>query len=199
MDQSELDKYVCKEQDPATKSFFMQQTMIRVKDPRKSLDFYTRILGMKLLCKLDFPDAKFTLFFVGYVDDSVIIPEDPTEARKFALSQVGTVELTYNYGSEKDENFHYHNGNTQPQGFGHLGIAVPDLLQVNAFPFAVFCALTKFLTKTFGFCEHFDNEEFKIMRNINYNARNWNFKSTFPLTQAYALFNSKSNRLTYFL
>ena len=130
MDESELDKYICKDQDRDTKSFYMQQTMIRVKDPRKSLDFYTRILGMKLLCKLDFPVAKFTLFFVGYVDDSVEIPKDPVEAKKFAFSQVGTVELTYNYGTEKDPDFQYHNGNSQPQGFGHLGIAVHDLQQV---------------------------------------------------------------------
>jgi lactoylglutathione lyase len=28
--------------------------------------------------------------------------------------------LTWNYGTEKDENFHYHDGNSQPQGFGHI-------------------------------------------------------------------------------
>jgi lactoylglutathione lyase len=36
------------------------QTMLRVKEPGRSLDFYTRVLGMTLLAKLDFPDMKFT-------------------------------------------------------------------------------------------------------------------------------------------
>ncbi len=46
--------------------FRMLHTMIRVKDLDKSIDFYTRLLGMKLLRKMDFPDGKFTLAFVGY-------------------------------------------------------------------------------------------------------------------------------------
>jgi len=127
MDQAELDKYICKEQPAETQGYYMQQTMIRIKDPRKSLDFYTRVLGMRLLYKADFPQAEFTLFFMGYVDPSVKIPEDPQEAKNFCLAQVGTVELTYNYGTEKDDKFSYHNGNSDPRGFGHIGVAVDDL------------------------------------------------------------------------
>ena len=49
-----------------TDGFRMLHTMVRVKDLDASLDFYTRLLGMQLLRKRDFPDGKFTLAFVGY-------------------------------------------------------------------------------------------------------------------------------------
>jgi lactoylglutathione lyase len=46
--------------------FRVMHTMVRVKDLDRSIDFYTRLLGMKLLRKLDYPEGKFTLAFVGY-------------------------------------------------------------------------------------------------------------------------------------
>lgn len=49
--------------------------MYRIKDAKRSLDFYTRILGMRLLCKLDFPEMKFSLLFLGYREDAEI-PDD---------------------------------------------------------------------------------------------------------------------------
>lgn len=77
-------------------------TMIRVGDLEKSINFYTEILGMKLLRQKDYPDGKFSLAFVGYgneQDNSVI-------------------ELTYNWDTEN-----YDLGS----GFGHLAIEVDDV------------------------------------------------------------------------
>ncbi|XP_051236110.1 lactoylglutathione lyase [Dicentrarchus labrax] len=116
----------CKDGDPVTRDFVMQQTMLRVKDPVKSLDFYTRILGMTLLQKFDFPSMRFSLFFLGY-EDKKEIPTDVKERTAWTFSRKATIELTHNWGSESDESQSYHNGNSDPRGFGHIGIAVPDV------------------------------------------------------------------------
>lgn len=116
----------CKEGDAMTKDFMMQQTMLRVKDPVKSLDFYTRILGMTLLQKFDFPSMRFSLFFLGY-EDPKDIPSDVKDRTSWTFSRRATIELTHNWGSENDEATNYHNGNSDPRGFGHIGIAVPDV------------------------------------------------------------------------
>uniref|UniRef100_A0A8B9LQD4 Lactoylglutathione lyase n=1 Tax=Astyanax mexicanus TaxID=7994 RepID=A0A8B9LQD4_ASTMX len=106
--------------------FMMQQTMLRVKDPVKSLDFYTRILGLTLLQKIDFPSMRFTLYYLGY-EDKTDIPQEVKERTAWTFSRRATIELTHNWGSEADENHLYHNGNSDPKGFGHIGIAVPDI------------------------------------------------------------------------
>lgn len=62
----------------ATMAWLMMQTMLRIKEPSRSLDFYTRVLGMTLLAKLDFPSMSFTLYFLGY-EKTEDIPEDPAE------------------------------------------------------------------------------------------------------------------------
>ncbi|XP_041469653.1 lactoylglutathione lyase-like [Lytechinus variegatus] len=117
----------CATPDPATKGFIMQQTMFRIKDPRKSLDFYTRVLGMRLFTRLDFPDRKFSLFFLGYADESAI-PQDETKRIRWTFMQPATIELRYIYGTDTDEKFTgYHHGNTTPLGFGHIGLSVPDV------------------------------------------------------------------------
>lgn len=112
--------------DSETKGYFMQQTMYRIKDPKVSLDFYSRVLGMSLLKRLDFPEMKFSLYFMGYEDTSSA-PEDQTERIAWTFGQKATIELTHNWGTEKDPNFKaYHNGNSEPRGFGHIGITVDD-------------------------------------------------------------------------
>jgi lactoylglutathione lyase len=76
-------------------------TMLRVGDLDKSLDFYTRILGMSLLRKNDYPDGKFTLAFVGYGLES----------------EQAVIELTYNWGVD-----HYDLGTA----YGHIALEVED-------------------------------------------------------------------------
>eukprot|EP01018_Ginkgo_biloba_P033637 Gb_39907 [translate_table: standard] len=112
--------------DEATKGYFMQQTMFRIKDPKVTLDFYSRVLGMKLLKRLDFPEMKFSLYFMGY-EDTNAAPTDPVERTVWTFSQKATIELTHNWGTESDPDFKgYHNGNSEPRGFGHIGITVDD-------------------------------------------------------------------------
>ena len=86
-----------------TKSFQFLHTMIRVTDLEKSVDFYTRHLGMKLLRKKDFPSGEFTLAFLGYGDED----------------SHTVIELTHNWGQTEP----YDLGN----GFGHLALGVPDI------------------------------------------------------------------------
>ncbi|XP_069810987.1 lactoylglutathione lyase-like isoform X2 [Dendropsophus ebraccatus] len=105
--------------------YILQQTMLRIKDPQKSLTFYSKCLGMNLLLKLDFPSMKFSQYVMGY-EDGNDIPEDMKEREAWAYSCKATVVLTHNWGSEHDER-PFHNGNTDPLGFGHIGIAVPDV------------------------------------------------------------------------
>jgi len=88
--------------------FRVLHTMIRVKDLDKSLDFYTRLLGMTLLKRYEYPEGRFTLAFVGYG------PED-THA---------TIELTHNW----DQDVPYDLGN----GFGHVALGVRNIYETCA-------------------------------------------------------------------
>ncbi|KAK7204059.1 glyoxalase [Myxozyma melibiosi] len=102
----------------------MNHTMIRVKDPKKSLKFYQEVLGMKLLRTAEHEAAKFTLYFLGYNNDPNFVENSGVGVHNFE----GVLELTHNWGTESDPEFKgYHNGNNQPQGFGHIAISVDDL------------------------------------------------------------------------
>ncbi|NP_001146873.1 lactoylglutathione lyase isoform 1 [Zea mays] len=115
------------EVDPATKGYFLQQTMLRVKDPKVSLDFYSRVMGMSLLKRLDFEEMKFSLYFLGY-EDVTLAPDDHIKRTEWTFRQKATLELTHNWGTENDPEFKgYHNGNSDPRGFGHIGVTVDDV------------------------------------------------------------------------
>ncbi|AJS69301.1 BDH_1b_G0040840.mRNA.1.CDS.1 [Saccharomyces cerevisiae] len=91
-------------------------TMIRIKNPTRSLEFYQNVLGMKLLRTSEHESAKFTLYFLGYG-----VPKTDS-----VFSCESVLELTHNWGTENDPNFHYHNGNSEPQGYGHICISCDD-------------------------------------------------------------------------
>ena len=120
--------------DPATHDYIFNQTMLRVKDPERSVAFYRDVLGMTLLRRFEFPDMKFSLYFMAYVHaGDAQPPEDPAARAEFTFRQKATLELTHNWGTESDAEFAgYHNGNSDPRGFGHIGITVPDVYEASA-------------------------------------------------------------------
>ncbi|WP_194757395.1 lactoylglutathione lyase [Aliidiomarina indica] len=120
---------VCEEHDEATHAYVFNQTMLRIKDPEVTLDFYTRVLGMTLVKRLPFPEMKFTLFFLAALTPEQLKDwsEDADTRLVETFSRPAMLELTHNWGSENDDDLTYHNGNDEPKGFGHIGFAVPNL------------------------------------------------------------------------
>ena len=110
-----------------TRGFVLNHTMLRVKDPAVALDFYTRVMGMRVLRRLDFPDMRFSLYFLARPAPGETPPEDAGERTAWTFGQRAVLELTHNWGTEADPAFAYHNGNSEPRGFGHIGISVPDV------------------------------------------------------------------------
>ena len=79
-------------------------TMLRVGDMQRSVDFYTRVLGMRVLRTRDVPEYKYSLTFLGYGNGNA--------------DGGAELELTYNYGVAAYE---------QGTAFGHLALGVPDV------------------------------------------------------------------------
>jgi len=81
-------------------------TMLRVGNLQRSIDFYTQVIGMKVLRALDQPDEKYTLTFLGFGEES----------------ETCVLELTYNYDVHT-----YELGNA----YGHIAIGVSDIKKVT--------------------------------------------------------------------
>lgn len=77
-------------------------TMLRVGNLQKSIQFYTEVLGMRVIRQKDYPDGKFTNTFIGYGDES----------------EQAAIELTYNWDTDQ-----YDLGN----GYGHIALEVDDV------------------------------------------------------------------------
>jgi len=77
-------------------------TMLRVGDLQRSIDFYTKVLGMKLLRTSENPEYKYSLAFLGY-------GSNPDHAE---------LELTYNWGVDKYE---------MGSAYGHIAISAEDI------------------------------------------------------------------------
>ncbi|KAN0116384.1 glyoxalase I [Russula decolorans] len=106
-----------------TASYKFNHTMLRIKDPNVSIPFYTDIIGMDLIEKLEFSD--FTLYFLAFDHSG----GKATEAEKKAdwQKREGILELTHNPGTETLDKTPYHSGNSEPRGFGHIAITVDDV------------------------------------------------------------------------
>jgi lactoylglutathione lyase len=115
-----------------TEGFVLNHSMLRIKDPAIALDFYTRVMGLRVLRKLDFPESTFSLYFLAHPIQGQSVPEDQSERMAYTFSQRGILELTHNWGTENNPDFNYHDGNSQPQGFGHICFSVPDLEKATA-------------------------------------------------------------------
>jgi lactoylglutathione lyase len=77
-------------------------TMLRVGNLERSIEFYTKVLGMQILRQQEYPEHEFTLAFVGYGKES----------------ETAVIELTYNWGTDS-----YDLGNA----YGHIAIGVDDV------------------------------------------------------------------------
>eukprot|EP01013_Petalomonas_cantuscygni_P034266 TRINITY_DN61788_c0_g1_i1.p1 TRINITY_DN61788_c0_g1~~TRINITY_DN61788_c0_g1_i1.p1 ORF type:complete len:359 (-),score=65.19 TRINITY_DN61788_c0_g1_i1:535-1611(-) len=163
--------------------FNLSQTMLRVKDKARSVEFYQKLLGAEVVYERDFPDAKFSLTFLaspqhkpgGAADPLKDVMPPPAQVAQAALAPAlsptttaaldaaadggdGDVdlgvpkrmfwpclELTWNYGTEADPAFHYHDGSTVPEGhdaatakgFAGLTFLVPDPAALGAAPLVV--------------------------------------------------------------
>ncbi len=114
--------------DTPTSGFVFNHTMLRVKDARRSLDFYTRVLGFTVVRDAHFEQAKFSLYFLILdPEEAARAPSDPAERRAWLARLKGVLELTHNHGTEDDPGFAYHDGNSEPRGFGHICVSTPDV------------------------------------------------------------------------
>lgn len=109
-----------------TQGYVFNHTMLRVRDSKKSLHFYTEILGMSLLRKADYEQGQFSLFFLGYLPQGQELSNEQ-KSPEYTFGREAVLELTHNWGTEKQDEAVYHNGNSEPRGFGHICIAVPDI------------------------------------------------------------------------
>jgi len=81
-------------------------TMLRTCDLDRSIQFYTEVLGMKLLRRKDYPNGQFTLAFLGYGDESAH----------------SVIELTYNWGVDRYE---------MGTAYGHIALEVNDVYRAT--------------------------------------------------------------------
>lgn len=111
-----------------SEGYVFNHTMLRIKDPVKSLAFYTNVLGMTLVKQRKFPYDEFDLYFLAKLTkeerDNLLSGE---KLKDWVSYQRGILELTHNYGTENDDGFSYHDGNSEPKGFGHICFSVPNL------------------------------------------------------------------------
>jgi len=134
-----------------------QHAMIRVRDPKVSVEFYEKNFGCKLVNVYHFPNDKFSLYFLATVPKELegnLPPIGSREAHELTFNTregMGLIELTHNHGTEDETDLPlrdaagrpqmFHDGNSEPRGFGHMAFNVNDVygaaskLEQNGVPF----------------------------------------------------------------
>lgn len=133
--------------NPTSEEYNLSQTMLRVKNGPLSVEFYSKHLGMTLIRQMDFPQWKFSLYFLVSATEEELRAAfdaqsdevkaeaggsweafDPTKPNEMSKTLWNVcLELTYNHGTEFDPDFKVHNGNSEPYGFRSVAFTVNDL------------------------------------------------------------------------
>lgn len=118
-------------EDDPTVGYTLNHLMLRIRDPKASLHFYTNLLGMRTIFSFEVGPA--TIYYLGYPKT----PEHRKDPAKFASETAanmmftpGLLELVHVHGAETADNgsYRYTSGCDPPNlGFGHVGITVPDV------------------------------------------------------------------------
>ncbi|PWY78329.1 lactoylglutathione lyase [Aspergillus heteromorphus CBS 117.55] len=179
-----------------TSKYKLNHTMIRVKDPKKSLEFY-KYLGLSQINNLDFPEAKFSLYFLAYTG-----PQSLQGDRHFT-DRNGVLELTHNHGTETDPNYSVVNGNTEPhRGFGHIAVSVDNIelackrLEDAGYPFQK--KLTEGRMRHIAFVKDPDGYWVEIIRRHHQDVGNTTDPSTYRLNHTMLRVKNAEASLKYY-
>ena len=111
-------------------------SVLRVKDPVKSIAYYVDLLGFTLVSRMDYTDLKLSVYHLQSLPPQTKFSLDPIskEAHDRVMnSDDATLALLHNHGTENDESFEgYHAGNAENDGFGHLAVSVEDVYEASA-------------------------------------------------------------------
>ena len=117
-----------------TANYRLNHSMLRIRDPTRSLNFYINLMGMRTVWTMN--TGPFTLYYLAYPSTAADRADLPAWAARVSSPHVltntlGLLELFHVHGTEKDDaegGFDMATGNTPPNlGFGHLGFTVPDV------------------------------------------------------------------------
>nr|XP_019044147.1 lactoylglutathione lyase [Kwoniella bestiolae CBS 10118]OCF23077.1 lactoylglutathione lyase [Kwoniella bestiolae CBS 10118] len=111
-----------------TATYKFNHTMLRIKDPKVSIPWYEKVLGMQKF--KESPGGDFTNYFLAFpagFGDKASASDD--EKASIQLNREGVLELCHNWGTESDPDFKgYASGNEEPgRGFGHIAVTVDNL------------------------------------------------------------------------
>ncbi|PLB37831.1 putative lactoylglutathione lyase (Glo1) [Aspergillus candidus] len=117
-----------------TANYRLNHSMLRIRDPTRSLNFYINHMGMRTVWTMN--TGPFTLYYLAYPSTATDRADLPAWAARLSnpqalTSTLGLLELYHVHGTERDVEdggVEMSTGNTPPQiGFGHLGFTVPDV------------------------------------------------------------------------